>query len=587
MILLQNQSPENTVMRIALALLLSLFVSTTKANQKIDFELKDIHGKTVNFQTEFSDNKAVVVTFIGTECPLVKLYSSRLNKFASQYRSKSIEFIAISSNQQDTIEELKAFARSQKINFPILKDPGNEVADQFNASRTPEVFVLNDEFEVVYQGTIDDQYTYGIQQSQPKNNYLLDVLNAIGDSQPIAISKTEAVGCIIGRKLKEQKNSPVTFHDQISRIFQKKCIRCHREGELAPFSLSDYDEVAGWAGMIEEVVKDRRMPPWHADAKNGVFKNDARLNEEEKKLIFDWVAAGAPAGDIAKAPKKLNFAKGWQIGRPDKIIKMRYRPFKVPATGVVEYKHFLVDPKFQEDKWIKAAECRPGNRSVVHHIIVGVRGEGEFGGHESDALQSEWIAATAPGAPPMILPDGYAKFVPAGSKLIFQMHYTPNGTAQEDLSEIGFVFAEPQSIKKQVMTLMTYNPKIRIPAGEENYRTTSRFTFDQDMELLSMFPHMHYRGKKFRYEFKLPGHSYQTWLNVPNYDFNWQNAYELSEYRQIPRGTKLRCVAHFDNSDKNLANPNPDRTVSWGDQTWDEMMIGYFDVAVDVDSSQP
>ena len=574
-------------MRFAIAILIGLCVSPSNANQNINFKLRDISGKTIELQSEYADAKAIAITFIGTECPLVKLYSNRLNELAKRYESESIRFIAINSNRQDTIEELIAFSRRQKISFPILKDPGNQIADQLKAARTPEVFVLNSEFQVVYRGAIDDQYTYGIQQSKPKNNYLKNALDAIVGSKSIAIAETEAVGCIIGRKLKETKNSPVTFHNQISRIFQQKCAHCHRQGELAPFALQEYDEVAGWAGMIEEVIKEKRMPPWHADSEHGFFKNDARLSEKEKQLIYQWVAAGAPAGDVKNAPQKLTFATGWQIGEPDKVIKMRRRPFHVPETGIVEYKHFVVDPKFTEDKWIKAAECRPGNRAVVHHIIVGIRGQGEFGGHQSDALQSEWIAATAPGAPPMVLPDGYAKFVPAGSKLIFQMHYTPNGTPQQDLSEIGFVFADPATIKKRVMTLMSFNPDIRIPAGEESYRTTSRYYFDQEVELMSMFPHMHYRGKKFRYEFRLPGKNYETWLNVANYDFNWQNAYELAEFRKLPRGTKLRCVAHFDNSDKNLANPDPTVSVRWGDQTWDEMMIGYFDVAVDVDSSHP
>ena len=299
------------------------------------------------------------------------------------------------------------------------------------------------------------------------------------------------------------------------------------------------------AGMIEEVVRERRMPPWHAEAAPGHFKNDARLSEKEKELIYQWVAAGAPAGNKTEAPRKIEFTQGWQIGKPDKVIKMRKRPFRVPATGIVDYQYFRVDPKFKEDRWISAAECRPGNRGVVHHIIVGIVGEGEFGRSESDALQSEWIAATAPGSPPMILPEGYAKFVPAGSKLVFQMHYTPNGTAQSDLSEIGLKFADPKFIKKRVMTLMTFNDRIKIPAGDDDYRVTSRYTLGEEVELMTMFPHMHYRGKKFRYDFKFPGKNYETLLDVPYYDFNWQNAYELSKYRMLPKGTRLKCTAHL------------------------------------------
>ena len=565
-------------------LFISLFTQLLSASSDpIDFQLKSIDGKLVSFQKEFADQKATVVAFIGTECPLVKLYAKRLNELANDYDSKSVAFVAVNSNQHDSIEELQAFARKHKTNFDILKDPGNKVADAFSAKRTPEVFVLNDQFEIVYRGSIDDQYSYGVQKSKSTNDYLQDALESVINDRPIEIAKTEAVGCIIGRQLAVNENSDVTFHNQISRIFQSKCVRCHRSGELAPFALEDYDEVAGWAGMIEEVIRDRRMPPWHAEAKQGHFKNDARLTEQEKDLVYQWVKAGAPAGNPDDAPAKVEYAEGWQIGKPDKIIKMRNRPFRIPARGVVDYQYFRVDPGFKEDRWVKAAECRPGNRSVVHHIIVGVEGQGEFG-RRSRALESEWIAATAPGAPPMILPDGYAKLIPAGSKLIFQMHYTPNGTKQTDVSEIGLVFAEPDNVKKRVLTLMSFNEDLNIPPGDPDYQISSRYTLNQDVELLSMFPHMHYRGKKFRYEFKRPGGKYETFLDVPYYDFNWQNAYELSDSKTLPKGTRLRCVATFDNSDKNLANPNPERRVYWGDQTWEEMMIGYFDVAIDANN---
>jgi hypothetical protein len=247
----------------------------------------------------------------------------------------------------------------------------------------------------------------------------------------------------------------------------------------------------------------------------------------------------------------------------------------------VEYQYFKVDAGFTEDKWVRAAECRPGNRAVVHHIIVGIQGQGEFGRREHHGnLDSEWLAATAPGAPPLELPDGYAKLVPAGSKLIFQMHYTPNGVAQKDLSHIGLVFADPAEVRKRVLTWMALNERFAIPPGASHHRVVAHRKLRQPVELLSLFPHMHYRGKSFRYEFHFPDGTTETLLDVPRYDFNWQNAYDLAESRMLPEGTWLECIAHFDNSAENPANPDPSKTVTWGDQTWEEMMIGYFDVAV-------
>ena len=559
------------------------FSDQASAQQNLDFELKDSDGKLTALR-DFSDSKVAVVAFLGVECPLVKLYASRLQEIADKYESDSVQFFAINSNRQDSITEIKSFVRRHAIKYPMLKDPGNKIADAFDAKRTPEVFVLNKARKICYRGAIDDQYTYGVQQEAAKNHFLRNAIDALLTDEKIEVAKTDPPGCIIGRQLVSQNSSDVTFSNQIVRILQNRCVRCHREGELAPFALEDYDEVVGWAGMIEEVIRERRMPPWHAESSPGQFKNDCQLSEKESNLIYQWVAAGAPEGDREQLPPKMEFADGWQIGKPDVVIDMRKRPYKVPATGTVNYKYFKVKTNFKEDKWVKAAECVPGARQVVHHIIVGIAGQGEFG-RSRGGMQSEWIAATAPGAPPLQLPSGYAKLVPAGATLVFQMHYTPNGTAQEDLSKIGLVFAEPKEVKKQVMTLMSFNPQFRIPPGEESHKVISRYRFDQDVELMTLFPHMHYRGKKFRYEIKRPEDAYETVLNVPRYDFNWQNAYELSEYQMIPKGSRMRCTAYFDNSEKNLANPNPKKTVRWGDQTWEEMMIGYFDVAVPVSNS--
>ncbi len=259
---------------------------------------------------------------------------------------------------------------------------------------------------------------------------------------------------------------------------------------------------------------------------------------------------------------------------------MADRPFRVPATGTVEYQYFEVDPGFTRDRWVSAAECRPGNRAVIHHIIVGIRGAGEFGENVHGELQSDWIAATAPGSPPMLLPDGYAKCVPAGSKLVFQLHYTPNGTATTDLSSVGLKFADADAVTHEVVTLKAINQEFRIPPGAGNHPVTARLRLDRDAELLSLFPHMHLRGTAFRYTALFPDGTAEILLDVPRYDFNWQNAYLLDEPRPLPAGTRFRCVAHFDNSEANLANPDPSQTVRWGDQTWEEMMIGYVNVAV-------
>jgi hypothetical protein len=344
---------------------------------------------------------------------------------------------------------------------------------------------------------------------------------------------------------------------------------------VGPFSLTDYEEVAGWAEMIREVVNDQRMPPWHANPEHGDFANDSRLSKEELGLINQWVDAGAPQGKLSDLPEPKKFTTGWQIGEPDLVVAMSDKPYKVPATGVVDYEHFVVDPGFTEDKWIKAAECRIGNRAVVHHIIVAADTGKK---RDNGSVKSEWISATAPGSPPLVLPEGHAKFVPAGSKLIFQMHYTPIGTPQEDISKVGFIFADPSEVRKTVGTREIVNDDFRIPPGADNHEVTASFRFRRDAKVLSLFPHMHLRGKSFRYEATYPDGTSEILLDIPRYDFNWQNGYKFKEARLFPKGTVIKCTAHYDNSEKNLANPDSSKTIRWGDQTWDEMMIGYFDM---------
>lgn len=548
-------------------------VGTTVA----DFRLADFRGKSWSL-AEFKDKKVVVVAFLGTECPLMAHYGPRLAELAAKYEKDGVAFLGINANQQDSLAELSHFARVSKIEFPLLKDPGNKVADQFGAQRTPEVYVLDGQRVVRYHGRIDDQFTYGIQRKQADETYLASAIDALLTGKEVARSSVEPIGCHIGRVLTARQESDVTYSNQIARIFQEHCTECHRPGEIGPFSLTNYEEVVGWAEMIREVVSEQRMPPWHASPEHGEFANDVRLSEQEKSLIDRWVSAGAPEGDPKELPPPKKFVAGWRIGQPDQVIYMRNEPFAVPANGEVRYQYFLVDPGFTEDKWVKAAECRPGNRAVVHHIIVLIQPPGQtLRNREIEGVHSEFLTATAPGALPMVLKPGMAKLVPAGSQLVFQMHYTPNGTAQEDRSCVGLVFADPQEVQHQVGTDKAANTSFRIPAGADNHKVEATHRFGQDMLLISLFPHMHLRGKAFRYTAIYPNDSQEVLLDIPRYDFNWQNGYEFTAPKRMPAGTKLYCEAWFDNSTVNLANPDPTEEVRWGDQTWEEMMIGYFD----------
>lgn len=374
-------------------------------------------------------------------------------------------------------------------------------------------------------------------------------------------------------------DAPVTYSKHVAPIVFRRCVTCHRPGEVAPFALTSYEKTVKWSETIREVVEQRRMPPWLANPDHGTFANAARLTDEELTTLVRWIDSGTPEGDPADLPPLPKFTEGWRIPEPDVLLEMP-ETFTVPATGTVDYQYFTIDPGFTEDKWVRAAEARPGSRSVVHHIVLLVQGPGDRPVRETGGLGSELLATFAPGLPPTVFGDGLAKLVPAGSKLVLQVHYTPNGTEQTDRSRVGLVFAEPRTVHKRVRGQFALNFQFRIPPGANNHRVEADHKVAQDTLLVSLFPHMHVRGKSFQFEARYPDGSHEILLDVPRWDFNWQNQYVLAEPKPIPEGTVLHCTAHFDNSADNPANPNPKTAVMFGEQTWQEMMVGYFDATI-------
>jgi peroxiredoxin len=540
------------------------------------FRLQDHRGQW-HGSSDFADKKALVVAFVGVECSLAAAYTERLVELEKIYGPKRVGFVLVDANQQDSLADLTHFAKKFALTMPLLKDVGNAFADQLGAERTPEVFLIDQAGAVAYRGRIDDQYGIGYLRPKPTQRPLVDALDALLAGKPVTVAKTDAEGCYIG-KVKPTKpvaKSAVTYSDQVARLLQKRCVECHREGQAAPFALTSYGEVAGWGESLLEMVEQRRMPPWHADPAHGKFSNDSRLSNDEIKTLRDWVESGCPEGDPGKLPPPAQYADGWRIPRPDVVFKIP-RPYKVPATGEVRYQYFEVPTNFTEDKWIQAAEALPDAKQVVHHIIVFVRPPGVRNVGGGGGLNDEWLVATAPGARPLILPNGQAKKVPKNSTLVFQMHYTPNGKAATDQSSVGLVFADPKTVKKEVKTDRAVNPRFALKPNKAGQKVEASQRLDENTMLLAMFPHMHLRGQSFRYEARYPDGKREILLDVPRYDFAWQNSYVLAEPKLLPAGTVVHCTATFDNSPGNKSNPNPDATVRWGDQTYEEMMIGYF-----------
>jgi hypothetical protein len=367
-----------------------------------------------------------------------------------------------------------------------------------------------------------------------------------------------------------------TFYSNSSRILHRRCADCHHPGTAAPFSLLTYDDAANWSEMIRETVVDRRMPPWEVDPRHGDFRNSLRMSSEEIDTLLAWIDNNKPLGNLEDLPKTPEYTDGWMMGEPDVVIDMP-EEYTVQASGTVDYQYFVTNTNFKEDRWVRSSEARPGNHAVVHHIIAFVRDD-----DSKQVNQLPIVAGFALGEEPTDYPAGTGFRVPDGSEILWQVHYTPTGKVEKDRSQIGLVFCKEKP-KRDVQTSGIFNFEFTIPAGAKNHRVVSSQTFPNDVELLSLMPHMHLRGSSFKYTAMYPDGSNEVLLNLPHYDFNWQHRYLFRKPFRMPAGTTLEYVAHFDNSEDNPANPNPKESVTWGDQTWEEMMIGWYE-AVDAES---
>jgi hypothetical protein len=392
-----------------------------------------------------------------------------------------------------------------------------------------------------------------------------------------------------------------TYHKDVEPIFLDKCQGCHRPGEIAPMSFLTYKDLRPWAKAIKSAVATRKMPPWFANKDYGHFSNDWSLSAAQIEMITNWVDGGAIEGNPKDAPKPRTWIEGWSISKPDLVLEMP-AAFPIPATGKVDYQYLVLPTGLTEDKWVQMAEVRPTFRNAVHHLVVFIREKG-----------SPWLKEAKPGIPyvppsnqqfqntlgagndvltvytPGMLPDvftpGMAKLVPAGADLVLQLHYTPIGKEGTDQSRIGFVFAK-EPPKERVLTLATVDFRLSIPPGEANHASNARIPIFHDATLLSFFPHMHLRGKAFEYRLEFANGEKETLLKVENYDFNWQLAYRLEKPLKLEPGMRIAATAWYDNSANNKANPDPAATVKWGEQSWEEMMVGFFDLAVDARHTQ-
>ncbi len=547
-----------------------------------DAAFTDLDGKPHRLSDFTAKNKALVIALASWSCPVSKRYLPTLASFERQYRDQGVAFLLVASTATDTPEQLRAAFKDAGVAAPCAADPAGALAKVLGALSSTDVFVVDARRTLTYRGAIDDQYGLGYSLDAPRHRYLADALEAALAGQLPAIAATAAPGCALDlTQTPATPRTEITYHNRISRILQANCLECHRATGIAPFPLETAEQVAAKAGMIRKMVERRLMPPWFAappaPGAHSPWANDRSLAERDRADLLAWIAAGKPLGEPHDAPLARQWPGEWQIGKPDAIVQIA-SPIEVKATGTMPYQNVTVETNFGEDKWVRAFEVKPTAREVVHHVLIFVREKGATRRSDEDSLGG-FFAAYVPGTDHLIYPEGCAKLLPGGASLRFQIHYTPNGIATRDQIRIGFLFAA-QAPEHIVHVAGISQPRLSIPAGAENHPESASVPVPNDIKVLAFMPHMHVRGKAFRYDSIAPDGAERTLLEVPRYDFNWQLGYRYAEPPTIPAGSKIRATGWFDNSAKNPANPDPNKTVRWGQQTTDEMMLGYVEYYV-------
>jgi peroxiredoxin len=594
--------------------------------------LKAIDGQRYAL-ADMTGNSAIVLAWTGVGCPMAKVYLPRVKAIAAQFKASGVQFFLIDSNPQDSWQELSAIAKDHELGFPIIHDRGGTLAHRLGAQRTTEVIILDRQRRIAYRGAVDNQYGYQsgeagsttgtvstYRRAKPSEHFLRDALNDILAGRQVVRAETDPMGCAIGSNwdaeaLEDARE--LTFHEDIEPLLQRNCQTCHRTGGSAPFSLTEYRKASGWADTIREVVSERRMPPWNADPEIGTFKNDRRLSRAEIDKLVRWVDQGAQRGDPADAPEPLTWPEGWDIGEPDLIVTTP--AFEVPAEGTVPYRYVTVPVNLTEDRWVQAAQVQSTGSESVHHVLVFVKEQlasrlrqdrpwsprwslntlfGHLPPRESIRHQIRlakyvgdlfnngggglfgYFIAVLPGESPTVFPQGQAQFLPAGATLRFQIHYQPTGKEMMSETSLALRFSkEPPKHVREVWAATSVT--FEIPPGSPDHVEHAKHRFQRGGVLLSLKPHMHVRGKSVRYVLERRDGTKETLLNVPDYDFDWQHTYELAKPKRVEKGDVLRLIVTFDNSEDNPYNPDPTRMVTFGLQTDEEMLIGYFEVIWD------
>ncbi len=540
-----------------------------------NFRLIDHEGKAHELYRQ-TDAKAVLLYIQGNGCPIVRQSFPGIKALRDAYAPKGVRFLMINGNYHDDRKSVKEEAEEFGVDIPILIDNAQIVVRMLGCERTAEAILVNPKtWEIAYRGAIDDRFDYGIQRARVDNEWLKDALDAYLAGEEIEVKRSETKGCKIN--FIDPPEEEVSY-EQVAPIIQGKCVKCHRAGDVGPFAYDSYRKAKGWSEMMREVILADRMPPWGADPEVGHFRNDGSLTPDEKKLLVAWAEAGAPRtdenADYLAAHKEVRDSE-WLLGEPDLELAMA-EAFEVPAEGAIEYQLFDIPTGLKEDTWIRGFEVHPGNARVVHHALVFIQYPEDRKAEEPRVSGGAggFFGAFVPGARAAFYPEKTAKFIPAGASFLLQVHYVATGKVESDTTRLGLHYYDGMP-QQRIITDAAYSANFEIPPNDPEYVVRAEEDYSMPMVLHAVAPHMHYRGKHFAYAAHFPDGHVEQLASIPAYNFDWQFAYTFEEPVLLPPGTRIVCEGAFDNSPANPYNPDPEATVIFGDQTWEEMFIGY------------
>jgi mono/diheme cytochrome c family protein len=547
-----------------------------------DIAFTDLGGKPHRLANA-SRYAGMAIALSSSTCPVSKRQMPSLAKLEQELSNRGIALLVLNPMKTETDDEIRAQVAAAGVRSTVCHDATQVVARALQARTTTEVFLLAPDRTLVYRGALDDQYGPTFSREAPTVSHLLEAADALKAGRKPRRPLTEAPGCELDLGPRpDAVPTSLTYHRDIARILQQHCVDCHRPEGIAPFRLDTSAAVTERAKTIRRVVTEGQMPPWFAapppDGKPSPWANDCALPASDRRDLLAWLdSADRPLGDPADAPKPRTYPGAWSIGLPDAVLPIS-RPHAIKADGFMRYEHDTIETSFPEDRWVQAYEILPTARGVVHHVIVRCIPKGKkvsFGGAE------DYWAAYVPGNGSHVYPTGFARKLPAGATLTFQIHYTPNGQATTDQLKIGLRFAKSPP-RHEMRTVGLANLRLDIPPGAARHVETLVRPVPVDLPVTALMAHMHVRGAAFRFELLGADGSVETLLDLPRYDFNWQIRHDYAEPRVLPQGSRVRITAVFDNSAANPANPDPTRRVRWGEQTTDEMMIGYVEYYVPV-----